>query len=123
MKLALRIDPASIPRERVADGCARTPGAYGQHVQGCHRYTSTLERLCPDGVTGQARAVLRTTDGGFLVTIGGADVGTVLTSDAAYASSNATGDVEVDAAIFKRLSGGRGYAVHLAIELARPAPA
>jgi hypothetical protein len=90
-------------------------------VQGVHRYTATLKKLCPDGVSGQARAVLRRTDGGFLVTIGGADVGTVLTQDAEYAASHVTGDIEVDALIAKRTDGVRGYKVHLAIELARPA--
>jgi hypothetical protein len=65
--------------------------------------------------------VLRRTDGGFLVTIGGADIGTVLTQDAAYAAAHATGDIEVDALIAKRTDGPRGYKVHLAIELTRPA--
>jgi hypothetical protein len=119
---ALRIDRTSIPREHICDGCARTPGVYGQHVQAVHKHTATLKRLCPDGVTGHGRAVLRATAGGFLVTIDGADVGTVLTADAAYAASRATGDIEVDALIAKRTDGARGFKVHLAVEMARPAP-
>jgi hypothetical protein len=121
VRLALRIDAAALPRERVSDGCTRTPGSYGQHVQGVHRSTATLKKLCPDGVTGQARAVLRRTDGGFVVTIGSVDIGTVLTQDAAYAAAHVIGDTEVDALIAKRTDGARGYKVHLAIELARPA--
>jgi hypothetical protein len=119
LNLAIRIDPASIPRELVSDGCARTPGSYGQHVQAVHKYTKTLRQLCPDA-TARARALLRSTDGGFQVTIGGADVGTVLGVNAAYAASHAAGDIEVDARIDKRTDGGRGYKVHLAIELSRP---
>jgi hypothetical protein len=122
VKLALRVDTAALPRERVSDGCARTPGSYGQHVQGVHRYTAILKRLCPDGITGRARAALRATEGGFLVTIDDADIGTVLTADAAYAASQATGEIEVDALIAKRTGGVRGYRVHLAVHLARPAP-
>jgi hypothetical protein len=54
------------------------------------------------------------------VTIDGADVGTVLTANAAYAASHATGDIEVGALIAKRTDGVRGYKVHLAIALDRP---
>lgn len=123
VKLAIAIDTTTILREPVVDGCARTPGAYAQHVQGCHKYTAALGRLCPEeSGSARVRAVLRPAEGGFLVTIDGADIGTVLTRDAAYASARVKGSLEVDAQIIKRQGKGRGYAVYLAVELTRPTP-
>ena len=120
---ALKIEQKPMPSAITGHvGLTLTPGVYRQHVQATHEHTATLRRYCADDAGTPCLAVMHPEEGGFRITIGGDVVGTVLAKYAEYAAQNASGAIDVDALITRKPGKRHAYAVHLAVELSRPAP-